>query len=77
MIRSGYQPDSMSVGSVHEHVPTFIFAAFGGWDAYGAKKFGYATYWCNRFNVPLEKLGTTPDATAADFAGLLRFVLAD
>src|SRR5256885_14386809 len=25
-MRSGYQPDSMSVGSVHEHVPTRTFA---------------------------------------------------
>ena len=33
------------------------FAAFGGWDAYGAKSFGYPTYWVNRFNLPAEKLG--------------------
>ena len=52
-----------------------VFAAFGGWDAYGAKSFGYPTFWVNRFNVPVEKLGVTADATAPDMAGLLEFVL--
>lgn len=51
------------------------FAAFGGWDAYGAKNFGYSTYWVNRFNLPTEKLGITADATSNSFAGLLDFVL--
>jgi 2-haloacid dehalogenase len=53
------------------------FAAFGGWDAYGAKSFGYPTYWVNRFNLPAEKLGLPPDATSNDFAGLLQFVLGE
>jgi len=53
------------------------FAAFGGWDAYGAKSFGYPTYWVNRFNLPAEKLGLAPDATSNDFAGLLEFVLGE
>jgi 2-haloacid dehalogenase len=51
------------------------FAAFGGWDAYGATSFGYPTYWVNRFNLPAEKLGITADRTSSDFAGLLDFVL--
>jgi 2-haloacid dehalogenase len=53
------------------------FAAFGGWDAYGAKSFGYPTYWVNRFKLPMEKLGIEPDATSNDMAGLLRFVLGE
>ena len=52
-----------------------VFAAFGGWDAYGAKSFGYPTYWVNRFGLPVEKLGITADKTSGDFAGLLEFVL--
>lgn len=52
-----------------------VFAAFGGWDAYGAKSFGYPTYWVNRFNLPAENLGTTPDGTSNGFEGLLDFVL--
>jgi 2-haloacid dehalogenase len=53
-----------------------VFAAFGGWDAYGAKSFGYATYWVNRFNLPAEELGLKADATSTDMQGLLGFVLA-
>lgn len=52
-----------------------VFAAFGGWDAYGAKSFGYPTYWVNRFNLPAEKLGITADATSNNIAGLVHFIL--
>lgn len=53
------------------------FAAFGGWDAFGAKSFGYPTYWVNRFNLPAEQLDLPPDGTSNDMAGLLQFVLGD
>jgi 2-haloacid dehalogenase len=52
-----------------------VFAAFGGWDAYGAKSFGYTTYWVNRFNLPVEELGIKPDKTSNNMDGLLDFVL--
>lgn len=52
-----------------------VFAAFGGWDAYGAKRFGYPTYWVNRFGLPEEKLGLRADGTSRHFQGLLDFVL--
>ena len=52
-----------------------VLAAFGGCDAYGAKSFGFPTYWVNRFNLPTEKLGIVADTTSNDFAGLLDFVL--
>ena len=50
------------------------FAAFGGWDAYGAKNFGYPTYWVNRFNLPAEELDIGADGTSNSMEGLLRFV---
>ncbi|MGB4107030.1 MAG: haloacid dehalogenase type II [Alphaproteobacteria bacterium] len=52
-----------------------VFAAFGGWDSYGAKNFGYPTFWVNRFNLPEEQLGLKPDGTSNNFEGLLNFVL--
>ena len=52
-----------------------LFAAFGGWDAYGAKSFGYTTYWVNRFNLPAEELGIQADKTSTNMEGLLVFVL--
>jgi 2-haloacid dehalogenase len=54
-----------------------VFAAFGGWDAYGAKSFGYPTYWVNRFQLPPELLGSPPDGTSHDMTGLLQFVLGE
>ena len=52
-----------------------VFAAFGGWDAYGAKNFGYTTYWVNRFSLPVEELGIQADGTSANLEGLLKLVL--
>jgi 2-haloacid dehalogenase len=54
-----------------------VFAAFGGWDAYGAKRFGYPTYWVNRFHLPPERLASPPDRTSHDMSGLLQFVLGE
>ena len=51
------------------------FAAFAGWDAAGAKWFGYPTFWVNRMNSPSEELGVTPDGTGAGMADLVKFVL--
>lgn len=50
------------------------FVAFGGWDAAGAKTFGYPTIWINRLGVPTEHLGVLPDAIAPDFGALPGFV---
>jgi 2-haloacid dehalogenase len=52
------------------------FAAFGGWDAAGAKWFGYPTFWVNRLNVPVEELGVTPDGIGSGLGDLVKFVLA-
>ena len=52
-----------------------VFAAFGGWDAAGAKSCGYPTVWVNRLDQPLEELGVHPDRTVANLNGLLDFVL--
>ncbi len=50
------------------------FAAFGAWDAAGAKWFGYPTVWVNRANVPLEELDAQPDVITKDIGGLVKFV---
>jgi 2-haloacid dehalogenase len=54
-----------------------VFAAFGGWDAYGAKSFGYPTYWVNRFDFPAEALGLEADASSRDLQGLVEFATAN
>lgn len=78
-INKTYKPDAKAytlglerLGFKKEEI---VFAAFGGWDAYGAKSFGYPTYWVNRFGLPEEKLDQKADATSKDIQGLLDFVL--
>jgi 2-haloacid dehalogenase len=51
------------------------FAAFAGWDASGAKWFGYPTFWVNRLNAPIEELGATPDGMGSSLGDLVRFVV--
>lgn len=52
-----------------------LFAAFAGWDAAGAKWFGYPTFWVNRLGSPPEILGAEPDGRGPDLAALVKFVL--
>ena len=78
-VNGTYKPDprAYALGMEHLKLPKdqILFAAFGGWDAYGAKSFGYTTYWVNRFNLPTERLGIEADKTSNDLKGLLEFVL--
>jgi 2-haloacid dehalogenase len=80
-VNGTYKPDAEAYALGMQHLglkkDEIVFAAFGGWDAYGAKSFGYPTYWVNRFNLPTEKLGIQADATSNNFQGLLDFVLGD
>lgn len=74
-----YKPDPRAYGLGMERLKLrkeeILFAAFGGWDAYGARSFGYTTYWVNRFHLPTEELGLKPDGTSESMEGLLKFVL--
>ena len=78
-VNQTYKPDprAYALGMEHLHLKKdeIAFAAFGAWDAYGAKSFGYPTFWVNRFNVPAEELGLKADGMSNNFQGLLDFVL--
>lgn len=52
------------------------FAAFAGWDAVGAKWFGYPTVWVNRLGKPIEKMNISPNSMGKDINQLVDFVLA-
>ena len=77
-VNGTYKPDPMAyelgVKRLQLKKNEIVFAAFGGWDAYGAKNFGYPTYWVNRFGLPTEILGLEADHTSRDMSGLLDFV---
>ena len=74
-----YKPEPRAYALGMEHLKLkkeeIASCAFGGWDAYGAKSFGYTTYWVNRFGLPVERLGIEADRTSRDLEGFLKLVL--
>jgi 2-haloacid dehalogenase len=74
-----YKPDPrayrLAVDALHLPPEEIIFAAFAGWDACGAKWFGYPTFWVNRLGLPSEELGLAIDATGQDLNALVSFTL--
>jgi 2-haloacid dehalogenase len=75
-----YKPDPrayhMAIDAFQLTHEDILFAAFAGWDAAGAKWFGYPTFWVNRLNLPAEELGVAPDARGRDLTDLVSFVKA-
>jgi 2-haloacid dehalogenase len=51
-----------------------LFAAFAGWDAAGAKAFGYPTFWVNRSGQPAEELGERVDGEGAGLTELVKYL---
>jgi 2-haloacid dehalogenase len=58
----------MSPDAFHLQKQEIAFVACGGWDAAGAKIFGYPTYWVNRLHEPPEDLGVSADAACQDLS---------
>ncbi len=76
-IRS-YKPDprayQMGVDALRLAREEILFVAFAGWDAAGARSFGYPTFWVNRLGLPQEELGFFPSASGRDLTDLVSFV---
>jgi 2-haloacid dehalogenase len=75
-----YKPDprayQMAIDAFRLKREEILFVPFAGWDAAGAKSFGYTTFWVNRLNLPAEKLGVVPDAAGQNLTDLVGFVKA-
>ena len=73
-----YKPDprayQMAVDAFALKHEKILFAAFAGWDAAGAKSFGYPTFWVNRQSQPAEELGVIPDANGGNLKDLVAFL---
>jgi 2-haloacid dehalogenase len=73
-----YKPDprAYALGEAALELPRerILFVAFAGWDAAGAKLFGYPTFWVNRFGLPSERFGPMPDATSTDLGALPAYI---
>jgi 2-haloacid dehalogenase len=50
------------------------FVSSNGWDAAGAKSFGFQVFWVNRARAPVERLGVRPDETIANLAELVELL---
>ena len=46
------------------------FVSSNGWDAAGAKTYGFRAYWVNRSGAPVERLGVRPDTIVKSLAEL-------
>lgn len=67
-----YQMGPDAFGLPREQI---LFVASAGWDAAGARWFGYPTYWVNRLDQPAEQLGIELDGVGKDLRGVSKFVL--
>jgi 2-haloacid dehalogenase len=75
---SAYKPDPRSYQMAVDHFglprAAIAFVAFAGWDAAGAKRFGFPVYWSNRLALPPEELDAPSDRVAAGLAALPQFL---
>jgi 2-haloacid dehalogenase len=65
-------PDVYAIAEEALGVPRSMvgFVSSNGWDAAGAKSFGFRVFWINRSGAPLERLGVRPDAVIKSLAEL-------
>lgn len=77
-IRS-YKPDpkayELGVKSLGLKRERILFVPFAGWDAAGAKWYGYPTFWVNRLKAPPEALGAPADGMGSGLDDLVRFAV--
>lgn len=73
-----YKPDprayQLGTDSLKLKRAEILFVAFAGWDAAGARSFGYPTFWTNRLEMPAEHLDVTPDGSASSLTQLTSFL---
>ena len=73
-----YKPDprayQLTVDTFGLQKHEIAFVAFAGWDAAGARSFGFPTFWVNRLNLPSEQLEVAPDMEKNILGELPQFV---
>jgi len=60
----------LALRALRLNVEELVFVPFAGWDAAGAKAFGYRTFWVNRMGLPAERLDLVADETGRDLNDL-------
>lgn len=73
-----YKPDKrayqIAIDGLRLKKEEIAFVAFAGWDAAGAKAFGYTTYWVNRQHQQPEELGAAPDWIGDNLEALAKYL---
>jgi len=73
-----YKPDPrayrMGMDAFGVRKEEVLFVASAGWDACGAKEFGYEVFWVNRKQVPGERLGASSYGVGKDLNDLVRYL---
>jgi 2-haloacid dehalogenase len=73
-----FKPDPRAYRMAVEVLSTprdrMLFVPSAGWDAAGAKWFGYETFWVNRLGTPPEALGVEADGSGRNLDGLVTYL---
>jgi 2-haloacid dehalogenase len=70
-------PEVYELGPKALGVPAarILFVSSNGWDACGARWFGYQSFWINRSRQPAEELGVTAHATGSTMDEVVSYVV--
>jgi len=52
-----------------------LLISSNGWDAIGAKWYGYRSFWVNRSSAPIERLDGQPDGIGRSLSDAVDFAL--
>jgi len=73
-----YKPDPrayrLAIETLSMPRDRILFVPFAGWDAAGAKWFGYETFWVNRLGAPPEVLGVKADGMGSNLDDLVAYL---
>lgn len=73
-----YKPDprtyALGMSQFHLTKEEILFVPYAGWDAAGAKTYGYQTFWVNGLQLPVEQLGVVPDGVGTNLNDLLNYL---
>jgi 2-haloacid dehalogenase len=65
----------LAVDRFHADPADIAFVTANGWDAAGAKAFGFRVFWLNRLALPVERHAPAPDYSVGSLAEVARIVL--
>ena len=60
----------LAVDSLGLPAADIAFVSSNGWDAAGAKAFGFTTFWINRYGLPVERHAPAPDYVVGSLANI-------